>query len=198
MEWQEDYDEAEPGHRHISHLWALHPAFQITPDATPDLCDAAKVTLARRLASGGGHTGWSRAWIINMYARLWNGEECYKNVLALMQKSTLENLLDNHPPFQIDGNFGATAGITEMLLQSNEERTVLLPALPKEWSEGSVTGLCGVGAVAYNLSWKDGGLEEVTLLPKYDTELTLLYKGIRRTISLKSNIAVTLHSADFA
>jgi len=197
MEWQEDYDEAEPGHRHISHLWALHPAFQITPDATPELCDAAKITLERRLASGGGHTGWSRAWIINMYARLWNSEECYQNLLALMQKSTLENLLDNHPPFQIDGNFGATAGIAEMLLQSNEARTVLLPALPKEWSEGSVTGLCGVGAVTYNLSWKDGVLTEVTLLPKYDTELTLVYKGVSRTFSLKSGTELKLGSEDF-
>lgn len=197
MEWQKDYDEAEPGHRHISHLWALHPAFQITPDATPKLCAAAKVTLERRLANGGGHTGWSRAWIINMYARLWNGAECYQNLLALLQKSTLENLLDNHPPFQIDGNFGATAGIAEMLLQSNEARTVLLPALPKEWSEGCVTGLCGVGAITYNLSWKDGILTDVTLLPKYDTTVTLVYCGVTRTLTLKEGTKTTLCSKDF-
>lgn len=197
MEWQKDYDEAEPGHRHISHLWALHPAFQITPDATPELCEAAKVTLERRLASGGGHTGWSRAWIINMYARLWNRDACYDNLLALLQKSTLENLLDNHPPFQIDGNFGATAGIAEMLLQSNEDRTVLLPALPKEWNAGSVTGLCGVGAVTYNLSWECGTLTEVTLLPKYETELTLVYRGVSRTFRFAGGTKVKLGSEDF-
>lgn len=197
MEWQKDYDEAEPGHRHISHLWALHPAFQITPDATPELCEAAKITLERRLASGGGHTGWSRAWIINMYARLWNSDACYKNLLALLQNSTLENLLDNHPPFQIDGNFGATAGIAEMLLQSNEDRTVLLPALPKEWDEGSVTGLCGVGDVTYHISWKNGVLTEVTLSPKCDTELTLVYRGVSHTFRLTGGTKVKLGSEDF-
>ena len=197
MEWQKDYDEAEPGHRHISHLWALHPAFQITPDATPELCDAAKVTLERRLANGGGHTGWSRAWIINMYARLWNGEECYKNLLALLQKSTLENLLDNHPPFQIDGNFGATAGIAEMLLQSSEARTVILPALPKEWNEGSVSGLCGVGAVTYDITWKDGELVEATLCSKFDTTVTLVYRGVTRVVSLKSGVAASLTKEAF-
>ncbi len=197
MEWQEDYDEAEPGHRHISHLWALHPAFQITPDATPDLCDAAKVTLARRLANGGGHTGWSRAWIINMYARLWNGQECYDNLLALLQKSTLDNLLDNHPPFQIDGNFGATAGIAEMLLQSREDRTILLPALPEEWPEGSVTGLCGIGAITYDITWKDHVLSEVTLLAKTDTTITLVYRDVSRQVSLRSEEKLLLSGSDF-
>lgn len=197
MEWQEDYDEAEPGHRHISHLWALHPAFQITPDATPDLCDAAKTTLERRLANGGGHTGWSRAWIINMYARLWNGAECYDNLLALLQKSTLDNLLDNHPPFQIDGNFGATAGIAEMLLQSREDRTILLPALPKEWPEGSVTGLCGVGAITYHICWKDNTLSEVTLQAQADTAVTLVYRGVSRQVSLSAGTTTKLSISDF-
>ena len=197
MEWQEDYDEAEPGHRHISHLWALHPAFQITPDATPELCEAAKITLERRLAGGGGHTGWSRAWIINMYARLWNGEACYQNLLALMQKSTLENLLDNHPPFQIDGNFGATAGIAEMLLQSNEARTVLLPALPQEWKEGSICGLCGINTVTYDIQWNNGELRKVTLSSKMDTTVTLVYRGIARTFDLKKDTKVTLENNSF-
>ena len=114
-----------------------------------------------------------------------------------MQKSTLENLLDNHPPFQIDGNFGATAGIAEMLLQSNEARTVLLPALPKEWKEGKVTGLCGVGAVTYDITWNDGVLAEVILYAKYDTTLTLQYQGISRTFTLKSGSATKLTQKDF-
>ena len=102
MEWMKDYDEAEPGHCHISHLWALHPAFQITPDNTPDLCDAAKITLQRRLSKGGGHTGWSRAWIMNMYARLWDGENAYKQLLLLFSNSTLPNLFDTHPPHPLE------------------------------------------------------------------------------------------------
>lgn len=197
MEWQKDYDEAEPGHRHISHLWALHPAFQITPDATPELCQAAETTLARRLANGGGHTGWSRAWIINMYARLWEGEACYEHLLLLLQRSTLENLLDNHPPFQIDGNFGATAGIAEMLLQSSERRTVLLPALPKAWADGSITGLCGVGGITYDLVWEHGTLVRATLLPKFDTSVTLVYQGRTRQIVLKKGEETTISGAEF-
>lgn len=197
MEWRKDYEEAEPGHRHISHLWALHPAFQITPDATPQLCDAAKITLERRLKSGGGHTGWSRAWIINMYARLWNGAECYNNLLLLLQKSTLENLLDNHPPFQIDGNFGAAAGIAEMLLQSNEARTVLLPALPAAWSDGSVTGLCGVGGITYDITWNNGALVRATLLPKHDVTVTLVYQGKSQQVALKEGVAHTICGEDF-
>ncbi len=197
MEWQKDYDEAEPGHRHISHLWALHPAFQITPDATPELCQAAETTLARRLANGGGHTGWSRAWIINMYARLWEGEACYEHLLLLLQRSTLENLLDNHPPFQIDGNFGATAGIAEMLLQSSESRTVLLPALPKAWADGSINGLCGVGGITYDLVWEHGALVRATLLPKYDTTVTLVYQDRTRQVVLKKGEETTISGTEF-
>lgn len=197
MEWQKDYEEAEPGHRHISHLWALHPAFQITPDATPELCTAAKVTLERRLANGGGHTGWSRAWILNMYARLWNSEACYQNLLLLLQKSTLDNLLDNHPPFQIDGNLGATAGIAEMLLQSSEERTVLLPALPKEWKEGRVTGLCGIGTVTYDIEWENEVLTSVTLHSRQDTAVPLVYRNQTHTVFLQKGAEITLHSKDF-
>lgn len=184
MEWQEDYEESEPGHRHISHLWGLHPSYQITPDQTPELAQAASVTLERRLAAGGGHTGWSRAWIMNMYARLWDGEKSYDNLLQLLHKSTLYNLLDNHPPFQIDGNFGAIAAIAEMLLQSNEERTILLPALPKAWNTGSVKGICGAGGVVYDMTWRKGALTEVSLYAREDTVITLQYQGNQKRLTL--------------
>ena len=185
MEWMKDYDEAEPGHRHISHLWALHPAFQITPDGTSDLCDAAKITLQRRLSKGGGHTGWSRAWIMNMYARLWDGENAYKQLLLLFSNSTLPNLFDTHPPFQIDGNFGSIAAITEMLLQSREDKTILLPALPNAWQDGFVRGICGRENIRYDIRWSKGVLSDVTLHAGSDTSIILCYGKKEKRLTLR-------------
>ncbi len=170
QEWMEDFDEPEPGHRHVSHLFALHPGDQITPQATPDLARAARVSLERRLASGGGHTGWSRAWIVNFWARLGDGTQAHAHLSLLLQKSTATNLFDMHPPFQIDGNFGACSGIMEMLLQSHVRDASggyeihLLPALPPEWQSGSVDGLRARGGVTVSMVWEAGKIKTATLL----------------------------------
>jgi alpha-L-fucosidase 2 len=174
MEWTEEFEEPEPGHRHISHLFGLYPGHEITPQK-PELMAAARKTIDYRLAHGGGHTGWSRAWIINFFARLHDGESAYQNLLALLRKSTLPNLFDNHPPFQIDGNFGATAGITEMLLQSHAGNIEILPALPDAWETGYIHGICARGGYEVSIDWEKGKLKRLELVSKLGEPCLLKY-----------------------
>ena len=172
MEWNREVEEVEPGHRHISHLYGLFPGHTITLERTPELCEAAKKTLQKRLSNGGGHTGWSQAWIINFYAQLGMGDKALSSIITLFQHSTLPNLLDTHPPFQIDGNFGALAGILRLLVQSemSDDGTVtvkLLPALPSApaWQSGHIRGLAVKGGWTIDIEWKKGKVVKYDLHP---------------------------------
>jgi alpha-L-fucosidase 2 len=170
QEWKADIDDRESEHRHVSHLFALHPGRQISPLSTPQLAEAARVSLEAR---GDGGTGWSKAWKINFWARLLDGDRAHKLLGEQLLGSTLTNLFDTHPPFQIDGNFGATAGIAEMLVQSHQDAIHILPALPDVWPNGSVRGLRARGDVTIDIAWKDGEAQRVELTAGRDGALTI-------------------------
>jgi alpha-L-fucosidase 2 len=160
QEWKEDIDDPDEHHRHVSHMFGLHPGRTISPRTTPELAEAAKVSLHAR---GDDGTGWSKAWKINFWARLLDGDHAHKLLADQLRDSTLPNLWDTHPPFQIDGNFGATSGVTEMLLQSHLDTIDVLPALPSSWPSGRIDGLRARGAFTVGTTWSDGTPREIRL-----------------------------------
>jgi alpha-L-fucosidase 2 len=211
QEWLEDYADHEPGHRHISPLFGLFPEDQITPQGTPELAHAARLVIEKRLANGGGSTGWSRAWIINCFARLGDGDACYANILELFRQSTRPNLFDvcglkENSPYQIDGNLGGPNGFIEMLLQSHGETPLtppvdvsrftsqrgvpvirLLPALPKAWPNGSFRGLRARSGAEIDLRWEQGKATEATLRSSIRATHTLALSSSQHIESMMRN-----------
>jgi alpha-L-fucosidase 2 len=197
QEWYYDWEDRDPQHRHMSHLIGLHPDNQISPLTTPDLAEACRRSLEQR---GDGGTGWSKAWKINMWARLLDGDHAHKMIRTHLRYvdpspetkysggGTYPNLFDAHPPFQIDGNFGGTAGIAEMLLQSHSNEIHLLPALPDAWPSGYVKGLRARGGYTVDQEWEDGQLVEAVIHPDFDSEVKIRYRNQVKTLNLKSGI----------
>ncbi len=191
QEWIQDYEEVQPGHRHISYLFGLYPLNLISPKDTITFKAASK-TLERRLAIGGGHTGWSKAWIVSLYARLLQPGKAIENLNDLLRKSTEDNLFDTHPPFQIDGNFGGAAAMAEILLQSQNGEIHLLPTLPLQWKNGAIKGLRSRGACTVNMEWKDGQLSNVTLRSDKGGFYTIRYKEKTKQLKLVAGKAMLL------
>ena len=199
MEWRHPFGENEPGHRHISHILGAYPGNQINLDDDLKMRKAVLASIEDRLAKGGAATGWSRAWTIGIFARLSDGAKAYENLHAILVRSTLDNLWDNHPPFQIDGNFGATAAFAEMLLHSHNHEIKFLPALPNQWPDGHIRGLRARGDYAVDLEWQDGKLVQATLHPGERSlkEVKLVYADKSHTVTTTPGKAITLRPADF-
>lgn len=207
LEWSEEYEEVEPHHRHTSHLYSLHPGHDISPRKTPELAEACRRSLQLR---GDDGTGWSLGWKINHWARLLDGDHALKLLerqLRLVDTSeenmqngggTYPNLFDAHPPFQIDGNFGAVAGVCEMLLQNEDGVIYLLPALPAKWRAGTAKGIFAKGGVKLDLQWKNCELAAATVTALRDTTVRLSYRGTVKTIELKAGECRILDPGQFA
>jgi alpha-L-fucosidase 2 len=189
QEWLEDYPEPEPQHRHVSHLYSLYPGHDISLKTTPELAAAVRKSLELR---GDGGTGWSTVWRVALWARLHNPEHAYNNLKILITTSTLPNMFDLCPPFQIDGNLGGPAAITEMLVQSTPDEITVLPALPRQWSSGSLKGVRVRGAGKADITWKDGRLTEFRLRSDRAVKYRVKYGGSTANIRIQPQKAITL------
>jgi len=194
QEWIEDFAEHEPGHRHVSHLYGLYPGNQINRKQTPNLVEAVRNTLTYRLENGGGHTGWSCAWLIHLFARLHDPINAHDYLQTLLARSTHPNLFDDHPPFQIDGNFGGTSGIAEMLVQSHLGEIELLPALPKAWKNGRVSGLKARGGFEVTIEWADGQLTLAEISSTKQTDVIVSYNNQQVKIESEEGTVLTTNT----
>jgi alpha-L-fucosidase 2 len=191
LEWNDAYEEHEKGHRHMSHLYALHPGDEIV-ESNKEAFEAAKKTIDYRLQYGGAGTGWSRAWMINLNARLFDEKSAEKNIQKFLQISVADNLFDEHPPFQIDGNFGFTAAIAELLMQSHEGFIRILPTLPQNWETGKIAGLKARGNIEVDIEWKDGKLYRLGLRSKEDQIKKVVYNNLEILLTMKPNQIIWL------
>jgi alpha-L-fucosidase 2 len=201
MEWFYDFEEEDPGHRHFSHLYALFPGHQIRQGRRPELLDACRRSLERRIAGGSGPVGWSCAWSICLYARLGDGDKAWQRLQLLLGQSTYPNLLDLHPPldqgtseavFQIDGNFGGCAGIAEMLLQSLDGEITLLPALPRDWPDGQVRGLCARGGFTVDVAWRSNSLQYAIVRSLKATTIRINYRSASVSLAISPGKPLSL------
>jgi alpha-L-fucosidase 2 len=195
LEWSNDFDESTPGQRHMSHMYPLYPGSEFTPRRMREFWKASRVSLERRLAAGGAYTGWSRAWAINFWARLCDGDMAHESLCRLLDHSTGPNLFDTHPAgdgwiFQIDGNFGGTAAVAEMLLHTHEGEINILPALPKAWPAGNVKGLRARGGVEVDIAWSGGRVTECNLRPTVTGHYRIRLPEGQRIINTETNPAV--------
>jgi hypothetical protein len=198
QEWSFDFEESTPGQRHKSHMYPLYPESEITPRGTPEPSKAARVSLERRLANGGAYTGWSRAWAIAFWSRLGDGDKAWESLSMLMKHSTNVNWFDTHPAgkssiFQIDGNFGATAAIAEMLVQSHTSVIDLSPALPTAWHVGEVTGLKARGPVEVDLRWESGKAISASFRPDFSGEYQIRVPAGQKIQSISTGVPILIN-----